>query len=801
MKRLRRPSTPLLAVACLLFGFAVHAAEPREATPAKVWFTPSLSVRTAPMCDVALKAARKHFMSSDPSDGPLDFDGFTLVALPYSGETKSDPKVEIDEQNPNHVTLKQPNGQVLHLSFLRNPGCGGACESQTLLVSGEPIDDALEYNPGNDPKLASTPPGEWPIYKDQDGNYLAIGNVDGHLQVYALTTPEKWRLSCDVVLEPPDTHQSADVGVKNATAAIDALRAAAAELSRGAGSCGSSGTDWRWAQYQAHALAEALYRPWGVKLPKSTIESLNSYGDWPRIVEGLKQWSLTGPVEYSAYKNFETALPLSISRIAPFYRHAFGWTAEQSKTMAEQALTSALSRGFGFYMYEPFTGPDEVALRAAIAGHEPMSEIVALPSDPKTYKPFWTESILTLAIQYPEALKYLIKKGVAPDEPNGFGKTPLMYAAQFDQIESAKILLDAGADPNASTYLPQDSCNYTLQTDAMTPLHYAVRYASSPLIDLLLKSGAVTYAYAPSPRRSEHYPVEWLRKYTDANAGAEHNSKIPAADLDELAARLRPPDESERIATARSLVTKAEADYASGHAEAAFRGLRVALKADEKNEKAIEDLPVVALKADRASDAWQAATAALTKLTSPKQRAAAWFNKALACRHLHEEVGEPGKQAGICRQDFMQMYINSYDMEPTASRATALRQLFESPGLGLCTVAGIGKHSGAYREFGGYWDALWALTQYSTPKGATDTMGYRVYALHPSDQPVDINSIHWVEPAGMNRVANRPVAATPHLIASYGLGKDTLTIIEADFSQTGVRGEVLMIGDQRCDFP
>ena len=147
------------------------------------------------------------------------------------------------------------------------------------------------------------------------------------------------------------------------------------------------------------------------------------------------------------------------------------------------------------------------------------------------------------------------------------------------------------------------------------------------------------------------------------------------------------------------------------------------------------------------------------------------------------------------------MYVNSYDLDPTPSRASALRQLFEGPGRGICAVAGFGKHSAVYREFGGYWDAPWALTQYTSPKAMRNEMGYRVYALHRSDDPLDINSIHWLEPAAANRVANHPVAATAHLIASYGLGKDTLTIIEADFSQTGVRGEVLMVGEQRCEFP
>src|SRR5690606_35380685 len=67
------------------------------------------------------------------------------------------------------------------------------------------------------------------------------------------------------------------------------------------------------------------------------------------------------------------------------------------------------------------------------------------------------DSVLNAAIGYPEALQYLLGRGLDPNVTNGFGKTPLMYAAQHDQLESARILLRAGADPNAATYPPEDT--------------------------------------------------------------------------------------------------------------------------------------------------------------------------------------------------------------------------------------------------------------------------------------------------------------------------------------------------------
>src|SRR5262249_1526633 len=103
----------------------------------------------------------------------------------------------------------------------------------------------------------------------------------------------------------------------------------------------------------------------------------------------------------------------------------------------------------------------------------------------------FNESMLDAAVEYPEAVAYLLELGADPNKTNTFFKTPLMYAAQRNAAASAKLLLDAGGDPNAVTVWPE-GC-HALTRASMTALHYAVRYASSAFVDLLLERGAVTY--------------------------------------------------------------------------------------------------------------------------------------------------------------------------------------------------------------------------------------------------------------------------------------------------------------------
>jgi hypothetical protein len=777
----------LLPLACLCLVSQAGRSQPADNSLDKPWFVPSLEVNHDAICPSVLQAARAHFKSSSGWEG-VDFRTLIKGVHPYrDGDTEgADPNVEVDQENPAHYVINQ-HGKKLFVHFRTNPGCGGACESESLLVSGKPFED---YEEATESKVASTPASDaWLLYRSTDGIYYAVSLVDAQLQLYALASPEAFELSCAVAVAPGDLEHDNTPGLKDALTAIKELTVAAGAMSGGAGACGSMNTAGRWQSYVQSSLPEVLYRPWALNKPQSSSE--NSYGDWKRIVEGLELWSLTGLAEHDAYRQFQTEFPKASARIAGFYEKAFGWTPERSQATATLALTDALSRGFGFYRYEPFQSPEEIAWRTAIAERRPLSEIKQLPGDPARHKEFWSESILTLAIPYPGALKYLLGRGAAVDEANGFGKTPLMYAAQYDQWESAKILLDAGADPNAATFIPQDMCNYTLRTDAMTPLHYASRYGSARLINLLLERGAFTFAEAPSDPGEQSDALHWVMT----------NSKISPLERLALSRKLRTPDVAERRALSRTWVARAEVEYASGKSETAFRTLRNAFRADDTNEQAIADLPIVALRASRSAEAMHAADYALSHFTEPAQRAEALFNKGLICQSISTLTQKASWQVPrMCNEDFMQLFVTSYDMDETPVRAQALERILTKDGASMCTITRPDGQKLHIWEYGGPFAEPWSISKYSGLHSSMMTEGYRIYLLHSSDQAIEPNSIHWVTPPSGARPSNQPVEASPHLIATYHIGSDELTIVEADFSRTGIRGEVLMVGEHRCDF-
>ena len=72
---------------------------------------------------------------------------------------------------------------------------------------------------------------------------------------------------------------------------------------------------------------------------------------------------------------------------------------------------------------------------------------------------------------------------------NWFRKTPLMYAAQTNDLAALRFLLTNGANPSAQTSVDDDSCA-DLERDRRTPLMYAAENGSPALITTLLEAGA-----------------------------------------------------------------------------------------------------------------------------------------------------------------------------------------------------------------------------------------------------------------------------------------------------------------------
>ena len=682
------------------------------------WFTPTLTVNADPICDSLLAAAQAKFVSVDSDYSRLK--GFTKLPGPFQNNNDADPRLQFLPEAPRQFVFSVKRDKKLFGYFQNHPGCGGACERKSVHISSDPIDETNTDLSSS--SIASTPAASWSLLKDGKGAYYVEGQVDRTLQLYRIVLPKTWKLSCEVQLEPEIPPKVLEAALQPALNAIEALNGKTGNLSRGSGSCGSMDTPWRWRNAIRDGLYETLYRPWALTKFDNDHYSENSYGDYSRIEKQLRQWSLGGMGEYQDFKKYQEQLATTTRALADFYEKQFGWTKSKSSRLARDAVRNAISQGFGFYMYTPFASPAEEHLRAAILAHQPIAAIRSINIDGQLENFSRKDSILNVAIDYPEALEYLLKQGADANATNEFGKTPLMYAAQFNQIESAKLLLAAGANPNAATTISVDSCVYTLETSHMTALHYAARYASLPLIKLLTRSGSITFAQSDNAQRGVEYPIDWLRRYTNAEPGTERNPNLSASDVTEAAALLQVPSGSERKRIATSMVLQAEKDYAAGKFESSYRALQIASVAAPDNKKSVSDLPLVSLKAGHLGQAIKAADNAVKSLKEPSLVASAWFNLGLICERKDAQsiFDYDGSR---CGKDKIEPFSRAWHLEPTNARKSKLKSFFKSADSDLCQRINVFSWSGVK-------DGRYSPTQ-------------RIYILHSLEEKIAPENISW----------------------------------------------------------
>ncbi|BCG24548.1 hypothetical protein TUM18999_27390 [Pseudomonas tohonis] len=634
--------TPLLCLPLmLLLGAAQAAEEPAGPSPVRPWFTPVLVEGKGALCDEAIKAAKAHFLS------PKRWASFELPGAE-----------QVQPWGDDLVDAKGP----IHVQVYTHGGCGSACERYQYVASRgpEPSREHLEVMAKGSP----APAADIALFKGADKRLFSIASgIDGEpdtVEVNRLNDDLTWT-ACRISTAPA-ADRVIDIAPAELRASVRELSARTSNMRQGAGNwCGSLRTHERWSERIGARLQEVYYRPWAVR-----DDAGDSYGSYEQDLSNLQIWAATGVAEHKAYRVFLQQMTSSQAAMAAFYKRRFGWSDGQARTVARQALEGAISSGIRFYMYEPFP-KDETALRNAILAHRPMDEIRAIEGQVRD---------LSIAIEYPEALAYLIEKGADVNQANAFGKTALMYAAHYDQPESARILLARGANPNSVTVIPEDDCYYSITTRNMTALHYAARYASPALVRLLVDNGAEPFIQAHREGEEGSTPLDWLHQYTAANA-EEPNPNIDPDQVAEVEALLQPPTDEALQARAKRLVLEGEKAYGAGDLKQALRTLNLAINIQPHNERALSDLSLVALRDGDLGVSLQAGQALIDSSQDARLLANAWFNQGLAC-DASDSPWPFYNGTRYCRASAVYAYYQALAAHRTEARAAKLLQVLQA---------------------------------------------------------------------------------------------------------------------------
>lgn len=724
-------------LACTQVTFADVLLELPAPERDSAWFAPTLTKRASALCDDVLRIERDRFFA--PAAPASQIAGLMPI-----GEEGAPAAPRLDGYFREHA-LTLPGGTQAFLYFIRHPGCGGACEGESVAIGTARIVEDRLRGASDEYRQSHIVPAtrQWQLYEASNGEFYLRGELDDRLQVYRAAAPAQWELTCEVSLIPDDAAYSDEI-----RRALGELGIAAAAMAGNAGDCGSLRTHSRWQAERPLRLRRALFQPWGMVESQSRSPSDNSYGDYQRVERNLQLWSLGGLTQYREFASYQKQFTQTADQVARFYVARFGWNDARAQQMADAALKGAISRTFGFYSYDPYPAPGEVQLRQAILSGASLEQIQALKFDVAAIDRANEDSILNLAVASPEVLRHLLDRKFDPNIANAFGKTPLMYAAQYDQFASAEMLLKAGADPNAATYQPDDHCAYMVWTRNVTPLHYAARNASPELIALLIDNGALTFSQSEGNHSGE-YPIDWLATRAGTDVTDKQNPQFPEGEFAAVSKALAVPSEEQKIAMASDFVARARAEYTKGNAVRAYQHLRAALIAQPGNPSAISDLPLVALRAGYFAPALVAAAQATQTLKDPGALAGAWFNKGLVCEQ--PKVRELGYFNGaVCESVVLEPFVKAWKMQPTSARANKLKALFKQSEW-VCAPAG-GSQTRSYRV-----------------SIRDDGNALRIHALHPRGVALDPSKVSWTTKAG---------ALKAIVVDELQLGEDTLTVLE-----------------------
>lgn len=614
----------------------------------KSWFQPELEINKAPVCDHLIQYT-KNVLSGESKDAYPR--GFT-----------------IEEHQNRSVKI---NGKDVYLEEYIHRGCGGACERYQLMAASTPFPLEDEDPEFYSQRLSTSPPEGNFHFLSFQGKYFAFTYSGNENALFQLDEKSKWDKVCSVRITPSEQQIASTNGDFEKTKEIlSRLRKLVGQLQQGAGECGSAQFYHRRTTRVTEEFGRLLYAP---KLPPNKQGYRTSYDV---ELENLKLWSLQGIGEFESMKQFQAALEEAISELSNFYQVHFKWNKTQADSTADWALKYAIGSGFRFNTYKPFKTQEEILLRSAILENRPIAEIKSIDisaidrsPDNSSYSKN-VESVLNVAVQYPEAIQYLLESGFDPNHKNAFHKTPLMYAAQHNGITAAKYLIEHGAELNVGTYIPVNRCHYTLRTSNMSPLHYAVRYSDKAFIDMLLDEGAsiyhnVSYLADKNGRRVE-YPIDWLSRF--------ENPLLIEQDKQHIEKRLKLPSDAERRKLSKSITVKGEQLYGKKDYVKAAIEFNNASSIDNSNYRAINNLALTLLKLGDKKGSLEASNRVIkSNQVAEKEKASAYFNSGLACEGA-EDHGIYFNGNRFCERGSISEYVAAFMHYPTLSRGNMITE-------------------------------------------------------------------------------------------------------------------------------
>ncbi|MBA4749532.1 MAG: ankyrin repeat domain-containing protein [Alphaproteobacteria bacterium] len=230
----------------------------------------------------------------------------------------------------------------------------------------------------------------------------------------------------------------------------------------------------------------------------------------------LLKWSYLGPWNRKKYQALEKVFPAMASDLRAFYESVPPLAAFAAHTTRalnaylffnfDTKIPLASDKAYALFVTPPEKDLDRLfmhtkdfnqtdwsaALAYAVLSGRPVQDLKRLvEKGAKVDAVIDEETPLMKAADRPDVLLFLLSQKASVDARNDFGKTPLFYAVQFNNLDSVKALVEAGANVNTPLKVMNEERYYEFQFIlGFTPLAYSMRYGSPEMTAYLVEKGA-----------------------------------------------------------------------------------------------------------------------------------------------------------------------------------------------------------------------------------------------------------------------------------------------------------------------